>query len=99
MRVVLQQEGGFAGLVRPPLVVDSRQLAPEQQRELDRLMVECDFFHLPADGSTLPHGAADYVTYTLMVEREQQSRAIRVMDPVTDSALAALIAFVKRYHP
>ena len=99
MRVVLQQEGGFAGLVRPPLVVDSTQLAPEQQRELDRLIVECNFFQLPADGPTPPQGAADYVTYTLTVEREQQTHSIRVTDPVTDAALAALIAFVKRYHP
>ena len=98
MQVLLQQEGGFAGLVRPPLVVDSAQLALEQQRELDQLIVECDFFHLPADGSTLPQGAADYVTYTLTVEREQQTHSIRVTDPVTDAALAALIAFVRRYH-
>jgi hypothetical protein len=99
MRVVLQQEGGFAGLVRPPLVVDSTQLAPEQQRELDRLIVECNFFQLPADGPSPREGAADYVTYTLTVEREQQTHSIRVTDPVTDVALAALIAFVKRYHP
>src|SRR6476619_1250100 len=98
MRVLLQQEGGFAGLIRPPLAVDSAQLASEQQRELDRLMVECDFFHLPADGPTPPQGAADYVTYTLTVEREQQTHAVRVTDPVTDAALAALIAFVKLYH-
>jgi hypothetical protein len=98
MRVVLQQEGGFAGLVRPPLVVDSTQLAPQQQRELDRLIVECDFFQLSANGPSPPEGAADYVTYTLTVEREQQTHSIRVTDPVTDAALAALIAFVKRYH-
>ena len=99
MRVVLQQEGGFAGLLRPPLVVDSAQLAVEQQRELDRLIVECNFFHLPTDGPTPPAGAADYVTYTLTVEREQQTHSIRMTDPLTDAALAALIAFVKRYHP
>ena len=98
MRVVLQQEGGFAGLVRPPLAVDSTQLAPEQQRELDRLIVECNFFHLPSDAPTPPLGAADYVTYTLTVEREQQTHSIRVTDPVTDAALAALIAFVRQYH-
>jgi emfourin len=61
-------------------------------------MVECDFFHLPADGLSPPQGAADYVTYTLTVEREQQAHSIRVTDPVTDAALAALIVFVKRYH-
>lgn len=98
MRVVLQQEGGFAGLVRPPLVVDSAQLAPVQQRELDRLIVECNFFQLPADGPTPPQGAADYVTYTLTVEREQQIHSIHVADPVTDVALAALISFVRGYH-
>jgi hypothetical protein len=98
MRVLLQQEGGFAGLVRPPLAVDSTQLALEQQRELDRLVAGCDFFRLPSDGPTPPGGAADYLTYTLTVEREQQSHSVRVTDPVTDAALAALIAFVKRYH-
>jgi hypothetical protein len=98
MRVALHQEGGFAGLVRPPVVVDSMRLAPEQQRELDRLIVECDFFHLPADGPTPPEGAADYMTYTLTIEREQQTHSIRVTDTVADAALAALIAFVKRYH-
>jgi hypothetical protein len=54
---------------------------------------------LPADGPIPPEGAADYVTYMLTVEREQQTHSIRVTDPVTDAALAALIAFVKRYHP
>ncbi|HEY7019887.1 MAG TPA: protealysin inhibitor emfourin [Ktedonobacterales bacterium] len=98
MRVVLHQEGGFAGLARPPLVVDSTQLAPEQQRELDRLIVECNFFQLPADGPTPSEGAADYLTYILTVEREQQTHSIRVTDPVTDAALAALIAFVKGRH-
>jgi len=53
---------------------------------------------LPADGPTQPVGAADYVTYTLTVEREQQTHSIRVTDPVTDAALAALIAFVRQYH-
>jgi hypothetical protein len=98
MRVVLHQEGGFAGLVRPPLVVDSTRLALLLRRELDRLIAECNFFQLPADGSTPPEGAADYMTYTLTVEREQQSHSIHVTDPVTDAALVALIAFVKRYH-
>jgi emfourin len=98
MRVLLQQEGGFAGLIRPPLVVDSVQLAVEQQRELDQLMVACDFFHLSSDGPTPPQGAADYMSYTLTVERDEQSHSLHVTDPVTDAALAALIAFVKRYH-
>jgi hypothetical protein len=98
MQVVLHQEGGFAGLVRPPLVVDSAQLALEQQRELSQLIVECGFFQLPANGPSPQEGAADYVTYTLTVEGEQQTHSIRVTDPVTDAALAALISFVKRYH-
>jgi hypothetical protein len=98
MRVLLQQEGGFAGLVRPPLVVDSTQLAPEQQRELDRLIVECDFFHLPSDGPSPPQGAADFMIYTLTVQREEQTHSIRVTDPVTEAAPAALIAFVRRCH-
>src|SRR5690349_3415843 len=98
MRVTLQQEGGFAGLVRPPLVVDSTQLAPEQHHELDRLIAECNLLQLPADGPSPPEGAADYVTYTFTVESEQQTHSIRVTDPVADEALATLIAFVKRYH-
>jgi hypothetical protein len=98
MRVVLQQEGGFAGLVRPPLAVDSAQLALDQQRELGQLIVECDFFQLSDSGPSPQEGAADYVIYTLTVEGEQQTHSIRVTDPVTDAALAALIAFVKRYH-
>jgi hypothetical protein len=98
VRVLLQQEGGFGGLVRAPVVVESGQLAPEQQRELDRLIGKCNFFRLPSDGPAPPPGAADYITYTLTVEREQQIHSIRVTDPVTDVALTALIAFVKRYH-
>jgi hypothetical protein len=38
------------------------------------------------------------MTYTLTVVRDQQTHSIRVTDPVTDAALAALIAFVKRRH-
>lgn len=37
MRLELRVSGGFAGLSRPPLVVDTEQLAEDDRAEIERL--------------------------------------------------------------
>jgi hypothetical protein len=37
MRIEVRQQGGFAGVRPPPLVVDTADLAPQDAREVERL--------------------------------------------------------------
>lgn len=47
MRLTLTRSGGFAGLQRPPLTVDTEDMPPAQARLCEQLLREVRFFELP----------------------------------------------------
>jgi hypothetical protein len=98
MRIEFTTEGGiayFPGLSRP-VVIDTANLPQADAAELKRLLDAADFFEQPALPRTLPKGAADYQQYTISVEDGRRRHAIRLIDPIEDRRLAALVGFLRR---
>ena len=97
MRVELQIEGGiayFPGLSKP-VVVNSADLPTEQASELQQLIDDSHFFELPAASRSLPKGAADMRSYTITVEVGRRRSTVRLVDPIEDERLQALIDFLQ----
>src|SRR3954468_1018612 len=97
MRVEFQSEGGiayFPGLNKP-VVIDSATLPTKQATKLQQLLDSANFFELPEAAKKPPKGAADYRTYTISVEDGKRHRTIRLHDPIEDTNLQALIAFLQ----
>ena len=97
MRIGFQSEGGFGyfpGLDRP-LTIDTSQLSPEKASTLEALVRAADFFGRPKTLGAADLGAADHRSYTLTVEDGGRSHAIRVSDPVNDSAIQALVDYLR----
>lgn len=99
MRVRLKIDGGFAyvpGLTKP-VIVDARTLDADDAAELRRLCAAVD----AAKGAA---PVPDLVThpdarrYRITVESVEGKRELVAADPVTDPAIAALIAFVQRHR-
>ncbi len=97
MRIELHTEGGiayFPGLNKP-VVVESDDLPKAQAIQLQQLLVSTCFFELPAALRSLPKGAADMRRYTITVEDGRRRRTVRLIDPVEDANLQALIEFLQ----
>jgi hypothetical protein len=97
MRVELQTDGGiafFPGLNKP-VVLSSSDLPKEQADQLQQLIASTRFFDLPAASRALPKGAADMRSYTITVEDGGRRRTVRLSEPVEDSSLQELIAFLQ----
>jgi len=67
MRLTLTRSGGFAGLIRPPVTLDTTKLPAADARKVEALLESARFFQLP---SVLPAAAQpDRFQFTLEVER------------------------------
>jgi hypothetical protein len=97
MRVELQTDGGiayFPGLSKP-VVVNSADLPKAQASQLQQLIDDAHFFELPAAPRARPKGAADMRSYTITVEDGRRRSTVRLVDPVEDTNLQALIEFLE----
>ena len=97
MRVELQTEGGiafFPGLNKP-IVLNSNDLSKAQSDQLQQLLDSTHFFELPAASRSVPKGAADMRRYTITVEDGRRRRTVRLVDPIEDTHLQALIEFLQ----
>ena len=67
MRLTLTRSGGFAGLMRPPVTLDTSTLPPAEARKIESLLESAQFFQLPSVGAapTQP----DRFQFTLTVEK------------------------------
>jgi len=99
MRIVFTTEGGlafFPGLSRPALI-DSHDLSAAEAAELARLLDSARFFELPEHSRALHRGAADYRQYTITVENGARRHTVRLVDPVENPQLQALLDLLRRH--
>jgi hypothetical protein len=97
MRIQLKTDGGiayFPGLAKP------RELTPDDlteadQKTLESLTEEADFFNLPPDMTHAAQGAADYQSYTLTIEMAGNQHTVHFSDLTEDRQLADLLAFIQ----
>lgn len=96
MEIVFKTEGGLVfmpGLSRPT-TIDTTQLPADQAAELERLVADADFFDLPTSPKTYPK-AADVQTYTISITDGSRQHQVKLVDPVSDPQLVALIDCLK----
>jgi len=97
MRVELKMEGGlayFPGLSKP-ILIDSTVLPEDEAQELRRLVEASRLFERPTIISAPRRGAADYRQYTITVEDGERRHTVKLVDPVTDHHLQALLRFLQ----
>jgi hypothetical protein len=97
MRIRFEETGGmafFPGL-NQAVMLDSDQMVEEEAGRLRQLVDAAHFFSLPARiGSSQP-GAADHKQYTLTIEEGEKSHTVKLIDPVTDADMSALLNFIR----
>jgi hypothetical protein len=88
MRIEVRQQGGFAGLRRPPLVVETEDLEPATARELEQLAAA-----LPAGGP--PGRGADLMRYDVLVDDASGRRTAAFFEPDVPAAVRALMKLAR----
>jgi hypothetical protein len=88
MRIEVRQQGGFAGLRRPPVVVETEDLEPGVARELETLAAS-----LPAGGP--PARGADLMRYDVLVDDASGSRSATFFEPDVPAAVRELLRLAR----
>jgi hypothetical protein len=78
----------FPGLATP-VRIDTDELPGDRRSKLEQLVADARFFELPAEAP--PRRGADYQTHTIVISDGARRHLVRVVDPVADPALRALI--------
>jgi hypothetical protein len=91
MRIELRQEGGFGGLRRPPIVIETEDLEPGHARELETLAAD-----LPAGGpgGRVPIGA-DLMRYDVVVDDARGRRSATFFEPEVPPAVRELLRLAR----
>ena len=89
MRIEVRQEGGFAGLRRPPIVVETEDLEPGVARKLETLAAK-----LPAGGP--PARGADLIRYDVLVDDPSGSRSATFFEPDVPAEVRELLRLTRR---
>jgi hypothetical protein len=97
MRVVFRISGGIAALpgLAVPRVIDVDALDPDARATVERLVHEAGFFDLPPR-LPAPKRSADCQSYEIAIEDGQRQHTVVVSDPVTNPAVQALVAQLRR---
>ena len=89
MRIELRQHGGFAGLRRPALVVETDDLEPALARELEQLAA-----NLPAGGP--PGRGADLMRYDVLVDDASGRRTAAFFEPDVPAPVRSLLKLARQ---
>jgi len=89
MRIELRVHGGFAGIRRAPLVLETDELEPDAKHELEALAAG-----LPAGGA--PGRGADYMTYDVRVADASGTRSARYCEPDVPDEVRALLRLARQ---
>jgi hypothetical protein len=88
MRIELRLQGGFGGLRRPPIVIETEELEPGLARELETLAVA-----LPAGGP--PARGADLMRYDVLVDDPSGSRSATFFEPDVPAQVRELLRLAR----
>jgi hypothetical protein len=88
MRIELRQQGGFGGLRRPPVVIETEDLQPGVARELETLAAA-----LPAGGP--PPRGADLMRYDVLVDDPGGRRSATFFEPDVPTEVRELLRLAR----
>lgn len=96
MHVRLMISGGliYSGGFAHPLVLDTERLSDSEAEQLRRLIDDAHFWKLPAKDPSAPP-RPDTRSYDLTIEEHGRSQSVRLIDPVEEPHLHALLEFIK----
>jgi hypothetical protein len=88
MRIEVRQQGGFAGVRRPAIVVETEDLEPGVARELETLAAG-----LPAGAS--PARGADLMRYDVLVDDRSGRRTASYFEPDVPRSVRELLRLAR----
>ncbi|MCX8108870.1 MAG: hypothetical protein N3G20_08705 [Verrucomicrobiae bacterium] len=95
MRIIITRFGGFAGIRKPPVVVDTHDLSPQEAAELERLISASRLFEIREGQCASIH--ADRFEYRIEIfPDEGQPHAFTISEANAPESLLELVAIVQQ---
>jgi hypothetical protein len=95
MRITLSRCGGFAGILPPPITLDTAALPPVAARRIEQLVETADFFNLPRTLAA-PARQPDRLQFTVRIARDDgREHTVACDEEIASEALLELIRAVQ----
>ena len=96
MHVRLMISGGlvYSVGIAHPLTLNTESLSSTDEAQLRRLLADAHFWKLPPKDPATPP-PVDIRSYDLTVEESGKTQSVRLIDPVEEPHLHALLEFIK----
>jgi hypothetical protein len=96
MRLVLTRAGGFAGITKPPLVLETDELPSADAQRIRHLVDSAGFFLLPSE--LVPDRVdPDSFSYTLTIVSENgQEHSVSFTDRSMQTTLRELVSNIRK---
>ena len=95
MRITLSRCGGFAGILPPPIRLDTAALPPDAARRLEELVDSADFFNLPRTLAA-PTRQPDRMQFTVRIAQDDgREHTVTCDEEIASEAFLKLIRGVQ----
>jgi len=96
MRLTLTRSGGFAGLLPPPVTLDTDALPRAVASRLEGLVASADFFNLP-QRLAAPQRQPDRMQFTLRIARDDgREHTVTCDEEVASEPFLELVRMVQK---
>ena len=96
MRVTLTRSGGFAGILPPPVTLDTAALPRGVARHIEELVASADFFNLP-DTLAAPTRQPDRLQFTVrIVDDDGREHTVTCDEEVASEPFLELVRTVQK---
>ena len=98
MRVTLSRSGGFAGILPPPISLDTSALPRAVAGQLEELVASVDFFSLPRTLAA-PTRQPDRLQFTMSIANDDGSEhTVTCDEEIAPAAFLGLVRAVQKMH-
>ena len=90
MRITYARSGGFGGIRRPPLTLDTATMSKDEAGAWEQLVAQADFFALPATIASRG-GQADRFQFSITVQQDGREHCVTVSEDAVPEPLRPLL--------
>ncbi len=96
MKIYFEQSGGIVG-INNCISINTESLNADEVHELQHLIDDTGFFHLPSNLGATPIRGADYFEYKItVVNNDDKEHTIKTTDLTMPSNLGPLIRYLRQ---
>ena len=95
MRITVSRSGGFAGIRKPPAVLDTAALPAKARERVEKLVDACGFFELPENVTGGEKSADQFLHHITIAHEDGREHSVTLHADAASAELSDLMHLVR----